>query len=162
MKVSALLPALGLAVCATACSQEPAPPASSFVCPLQHAATKQVEQKTIDGMFTALQGAFAAALGPEAGNIGLDKVRAKLEMKRVDDGKMAALANVSACAALIDVNRGCTLYYDPELGDPLSAFMGMKKSTPLRKQFEEAIARVPNPEQRQAAQSCIKMVGGKR
>jgi hypothetical protein len=162
MKLSSLLPALGLAVCATACSQEAALPASSFACPLQHAATKQVEQKTIDTMFDALQGAFAAAIGPEAGKIGLSKVRAKLEMTRVDDGKMAALANVSACAALIDVNSGCALYYDPELGDPLSAFMGMKKTAPLRKQFEEAIARVPNLEQRRAAQTCIKLVGGKR
>lgn len=162
MRLSSLLPALSFAVCASACSQETTQHATPFVCPVQHVATQKVDQRTINTLFDALQAAFAAALGPDADKIGLAKVRARLEAQRVDDSKMATLANISGCAALVDMGSGCAMYYDPELGDPLSAFMGMKKSAPLRKQFEDAIARLPDLEQRRAAQTCIKLVGGKR
>ena len=159
MKLSSLLPAFGLAVCATACSQEATPPASTYVCPTKHVATKEVDHQTVIDVLNALNKTFDAALGPDAKHVDQSRVIAKLAATRVDGGKMAALATVAGCAALIDMSAGCALYYDPELGDTLSVFMGMKKSAPLRKQFEEAVARVPDLEQRRAAQTCIKLVG---
>jgi hypothetical protein len=107
----------------------------------------------------ALDNAFDAAVGPDGKHVDQPKVVNKLAATRVAETKMAALAEVSGCAALIDVRSSCALYYDPELGDPLSVFMGMKKSAPLRRQFEAAIARLPDGEPKRAAQSCIKLVG---
>ena len=161
MKFSSVLPALGLAVCTAACSQE-APQVTStsaFVYPVKGVAGPKVEHQAVIDILGALNKAFDAALGPDGKHVDQPKVVSKLAATRVDDTRMAALADVSGCAALIDVRSSCSLYYDPELGDPLSVFMGMKKSAPLRKQFEAAIARLPDGEPKRAAQSCIKLVG---
>ena len=160
MKRYTVLPAIGLVLAsATACSQAPAASSSSYVCPVKNIPPKKITQEMGLGVLNALNQAFDAALGPDAKHVDQRKVVNKLAAARVDEVKMMALAEVSGCAALIDVDSGCALYYDPELGDPLSVFMGMKKSAPLRKQFEEAVARVPDLEQRRAAQTCIKLVG---
>jgi hypothetical protein len=159
MKFSSLLAVLALAVWTTACSQEAPHAASNFVCPVKRVAGPKVEHQVVIDILNALNNAFDAALGPDAGHVDQPKVVNKLAATRVDETKMAALAEVSGCAALIDVRSSCALYYDPELGNPLSVFMGMKKSAPLRMQFEAAIARLPNGEPKRAAQSCIKLVG---
>jgi hypothetical protein len=78
--------------------------------------------------------------------------------KTVDERRMAELAEVSGCAALIDEQGGCALYFDTELGAPLSTFMAMKKSAPLRRQFEKAVSRVQTPELKRTAQTCIKLI----
>lgn len=132
---------------------------TQYVCPVKNIAPKKVTQEMGYAVLDALNKAFDAALGPDARRVDQPKVVGKLAASHVDDAKMMALADVSGCAALIDVDSSCSLYYDPELGNPLSVFMGMKKSAPLRKQFEEAVARVPDPAQRRAAQTCIKLVG---
>lgn len=159
MKFSSLLPILTLAVCATACSQDITHATAGFVCPVKSVAGPKVEHHVVIDILDALNKAFDAALGPDAKHVDQPKVANKLAMTRVDDAKMAALAEVSGCAALVDVRSSCALYYDPELGDPLSVFMDMKKSSPLRKQFEAAVARLPDGEPKRAAQSCIKLVG---
>ena len=159
MKFSSVLPALGLVVCTAACSQEAPHATSAFVCPVKSVAGPKVEHQAVIDILGALNKAFDAALGPDGKHVDDPKVVNKLAATRVDETKMAALADVSGCAALVDVRSSCSLYYDPELGDPLSVFMGMKKSAPLRKQFEAAIARLPDGEPKHAAQSCIKLVG---
>ncbi|WP_322403907.1 hypothetical protein [Massilia luteola] len=160
MKLYALLPAIGLVLAsATACSQALPASSSSYVCPVKNIATKKVTREMGVDVLNALNKAFDAALGSNAKHVDQRKIVNKLAATRVDEAKMMALAEVSGCAALIDVDSSCALYYDPELGDPLSVFMGMKKSAPLRKQFEEAVAHVPDLEQRRAAQTCIKLVG---
>ena len=159
MKFTSILPALGLAVCTAACSQEAPRPTSAFVCPVKSVAGPKVEHQVVIDVLGALDNAFDAAVGPDGKHVDQPKVVNKLAATRVAETKMAALAEVSGCAALIDVRSSCALYYDPELGDPLSVFMGMKKSAPLRRQFEAAIARLPDGEPKRAAQSCIKLVG---
>jgi hypothetical protein len=79
----------------------------------------------------------------------------------VDPALMTALAEVAGCGALIDTESSCSIYFSPHVGDPLSIFMDMKKTAPLRKQFEEAIKALPNKYEREAAQHCIKLTGKK-
>jgi hypothetical protein len=163
MKLFPLLPAIGLVLASTtACSQEVHAPSSGYVCPVKNVPPQKVTQEMGYAVLDALNKAFDAALGPDAKHVDQPKVVARLAATRVGDAKMAALAEISGCAALIDVDSSCSLYYDPEQGDPLSVFMRMKRSAPLRKQFEDAVAHVPDLEQRRAAQSCIKLVGGTR
>ena len=159
MKFSSLLPALSLAVCTAACSQNISHATSGYACPVKSASGPKVGQQVTYDILDALNKAFDAALGPDAKHLDQPTVVNKLAATRVDDAKMAALADVSGCVALIDVRSSCSLYYDPELGNPLSVFMGMKKSAPLRKQFEAAVAHLPDGEPKQAAQTCIKLVG---
>jgi len=112
-------------------------------------------------VFEALTKAFDGAIGPDAHRLYEDKVMAKLAASHLDEDRMAVLAAASACAALLDEHASCAQYYDPEYGNPLGVFMSMKKSAPVRRQFEAAVARVPDPNQRRAAQYCIKLVGAK-
>jgi hypothetical protein len=100
-------------------------------------------------------------MGPKAKEIGDPKVMNRASTTRIDDGKMAALAEVSGCAALIDIHSSCASYFDPELGGPLSVFMSMKKRSVLRRQFEDAIAHLARADYKRAAQACIKLVGVK-
>lgn len=129
----------------------------AFACPSQVAAAHDVSYDTMIGVHKELVKRFDAALGAAAKNPGDPKVAAT----RVDDARMAALADVSGCAALIDVRGACAQFFDPELGDPLSVFMDMKTTAPLRRQFEEAIAQLARPDYRRAAQACIRRVGRK-
>lgn len=172
MKRSLLIPALALAVTTAACSREAAPTApaaatataaaaATWVCPVDRASAAQADNRTYGKVLDALNKAYDAALGPDGRHVDQPKVLARLAASRVDDGRMAALAEVSGCAALLDVHASCSQYYDPELGDPLSVFMGMKKSAPLRRQFEAAVGQLRDPERRQAAQECIRRVGGR-
>lgn len=164
-----LIPALALAVTATACSREAAraapaapsaPAAAAYACPVSRASAATADHATYSKVLDALNKAYDAALGPDGRHVSESKVLARLAAGRVDEGRMAALADVSGCAALLDVHASCSQYYDPELGDPLSVFMGMKKSAPLRKQFEAAVGRLSDPDRKQAAQECIRRVGG--
>jgi hypothetical protein len=159
MKLSSLLPSLGLAVCTAACSQNLSHATSAYACPVKSASGPKVEQQVGLDILAALDKAFDAALGADARRLDQPKVLDKLAAAHVDEAKMAALADVSGCAALLDVRSSCSQYYDPELGNPLSVFMGMKKSAPLRKQFEAAVAHLPDGEPKRAAQACIKLVG---
>jgi hypothetical protein len=159
MKLSSLLPSLGLAVCTAACSQNLSHATSAYACPVKSASGPKVEQQVGLDILAALDKAFDAALGADARRLDQPKVLDKLAAAHVDEAKMAALADVSGCAALLDVRSSCSQYYDPELGNPLSVFMGMKKSAPLRKQFEAAVAHLSDGEPKRAAQACIKLVG---
>jgi len=159
VKFSTLLPTLGFAICTSAWSQNQSHATTGYACPVKSASGPKVEQQVTNDILDALNKTFDAALGPDAKHLDQPKVLGKVAAARVDDAKMAALADVSGCAALIDVRSSCSLYYDPELGNPLSVFMGMTKSAPLRKQFEAAVARLPDGEPKQAAQTCIKLVG---
>jgi len=140
-------------------SADAPPAAAAYACPVKEIAAPRLEQKTLYAVLDALTKAFEDALGPDAHQVHLRKVLARVAASRVDEGKMAALAEVSGCAALIDEQSGCAQFYDPELGNPLSVFMGMTPSAPLRRQFEAAIAHVSDPAQKRAALTCIKLVG---
>jgi hypothetical protein len=143
-----------------ASAARPAPPAAAaFACPVKEIAAPRYEQKTFDTVADALTRAFEDTLGPDARRLYERKVMARVAASRVDEAKMATLAEVSGCASLLDVQSSCAQFYDPELGNPLSVFMGMKPSAPLRRQFEAAIAHLPDGAQKRAAQACIKLVG---
>jgi hypothetical protein len=130
----------------------------AYSCPVLHVALQKVSRQTVDEVSQSLDKAFSAALGPDSKRLFDDKVFARVAARTVDERRMAELAEVSGCAALIDERGGCALYFDTELGNPLSVFMAMKKTAPMRRQFESAIARVRTPELKRAAQACIKLI----
>lgn len=136
------------------------PSATSCVARL-HVPEDQTHEMVIMPLHNRLNDDMRAAIGPEFDHLSDAKVRAKVAQRRVDPAKMAELADAAACAAIIDVHSGCAGFYDEEFGDPLSVFMGMKKTAPLRRQFDQAVAAVADVEGRQAALQCISWVGKK-
>lgn len=161
MKKTLLTLAVAL-TCATSHAAQPKPAPPAFACPYNKAiASAKVDYEVVMRVHTELVRRFDDALGKEPDGFGDPKVAARVAVRRVDDNKMAALADVSGCAALYDVDSSCAQFFDPELGDPLSVFMSMKKSAPLRRQFEDAIAHLARPDYKRAAQACIKLVGVK-
>jgi len=137
------------------------PAAAPFACPYANKAPRDVSYDTMISVHNELVKRFRDALGTTVKDIGDPKVAAKVAASRIDDARMTALAEVSGCAALIDERGGCAQYFDPELGDPLSVFMDMQKTAPLRRQYEEAVAHLTRPDYKRAAQACIKLVGRK-
>lgn len=131
----------------------------SYACPVKHLPPQQFDDREIDAVSKSLDAAYAAALGKDANQMHLDAVSKRVSATHIDDARMASLAEVTGCAALYDRHASCATYFDVEHGNPLSVFMDMKKSTPLRRQLDAAIARLPDQQQRQAAQYCIKLVG---
>jgi len=137
----------------------PAPSAAAYACPIPSPAPARIGDADRERVTAALNAAFDAAVGPATGHLHEDKVFARVAASHLDDQRMAHLAAVTGCAALIDQQAGCAGYFDTEFGNPLSVFMSMKKSAPARRQFEEAVARLPDRHQRRAAQDCIKGTG---
>lgn len=134
------------------------PPLAAQACPVKLPVGKD-SFADVEKVSAVLTAAFDAAIGPDAHRLHEDKVMARLAASRLDEERMAVLAAASGCAALLDEHSSCAQYYDQEYGNPLGVFMSMKKSAPVRRQFEAAVARLPDPDQRRAAQSCIKRVG---
>lgn len=160
MKLSASLASVVLALASTAAfAQQAAPAHVPFACPAKNVKTQAITQPLVADLFKSLKHAFVAALGPDAEHLDQDKVLARVTARRVDAARMADLAAVSGCAALVDARSSCANFFDPELGDPLSVFMAMKRTAPARRQFEAAIASLPDAEERKAAQHCIRLVG---
>lgn len=157
MKPRIVVLALAGLLCGTAQAGMQTPAAASFACPYTGKAPDDIPYDTMIGVYKALVARYKDALGPAATDIGDPKVAAKVASSRID----GALAEVSGCAALIDIRNSCAQFFDPELGDPLSVFMDMKRSAPLRRQFEDAIAHLARPGDRRAAQACIERVGRK-
>lgn len=138
---------------------EAAPAVAAYACPVKHLPPQKFDQAEIAAVSAALDDAYAAALGKDARQMHLDPVAKRVSAAHLDDARMTRLAEVTGCAALYDRHASCATYFDVEYGNPLSVFMNMKKSTPLRRQLDAAIARLPDQQQRQAAQYCIKLVG---
>jgi hypothetical protein len=147
------------AMSSTAHAHEVTPAAAPFSCPFKNMAPTHVDHAVLMTVYNELVRTYKDALGPLAKDIGDPKVAAKAAASTVDARKMAALAEVSGCAALIDEHGSCAQFFDPELGDPLSVFTSMKKTSPLRKQYEQAIAKLGRPDFKRAAQACMKLVG---
>lgn len=152
------LPLFGLAflaMCSSAYALEVKPVATPFTCPFTNKAPEKVDHAVRTVIYNELVRTYKEAMGP------LTKHPADPNMaaSRVDPVRMAALAEVSGCAALLDERASCANYFDTELGDPLSVFTSMKKNAPLRKQYEEALAHLSRPDFKRAAQSCMKLVG---
>jgi hypothetical protein len=135
------------------------PVAAAPACPVLRVAPARVTDQMVTAVAASLNKAFDAALGLDAHRVHEPKVVARLAARTVDRERMADLANAAGCAALLDERSSCSQYFDTELGDPLSVFMRMKKTAPLRRQFEQAVAQVPVPELKRAGQACIKLIG---
>lgn len=136
---------------------EPVP--AAYACPVPRPAPRKLDPDMVDRVSNALDQAFDAAMGPDAKRLHDPKVFAKVAARTADERRMAALADVTGCAALVDERNGCALYFDTELGNPLSVFMRMKRTAPMRRQFEQAVARIPDPALKRAAQGCIRLIG---
>ncbi|MEJ7804540.1 MAG: hypothetical protein WKG03_01270 [Telluria sp.] len=147
-----------LVMSTSACPREAAA-SSSYTCPITYPVPKAALAATSTQLDAEMQKRFDAVIGADAGKLHLPKVAARVSRKQVDKALMTSLAQVAGCGALIDRESSCSIYFDPGVGDPLSTIMDMKKSAPLRMQFEAAIKNLPNRQQREAAQHCIKLVG---
>ncbi|QJE02484.1 hypothetical protein HH212_22715 [Massilia forsythiae] len=140
-------------------AQDGASPRPALACPVIHAAPQQVTERMVKDVTDTLNRTFDDALGPDARRLDQPKVVARLAARTVDEQRMARLAQAAGCAALIDERSSCAQYFDTELGEPLSLFMRMKKTAPLRRQFEQAVARLPAAPLKRAAQACIRLIG---
>jgi hypothetical protein len=134
-------------------------PVTPFACPFTGPVTTKVDYEVRMAIYNELVRTYEAALGPFAKNMDDPRVAAKAEATRVDPARMAELAEVSGCAALLDERSSCSAFFDTELGDPLSVITSMKKTAPLRRQYEDAIAHLARPDFKRAAAGCIKRVG---
>jgi hypothetical protein len=86
------------------------------------------------------------------------EVRAKA---KVDQPTMGAIAKLAGCAAVIDKESSCSIFFDPEFSMTLGVFTDLPRSVPLRKQFDAAIAALPDGKEKQAALACLKLVAKK-
>jgi len=136
-----------------------AAPVTPYHCPVQDMAPQRVGVAEMALVTQALDAAFDAAVGPEAHRLDTVAARNRLSRRQLDRARMAALAEASGCAALLDRHASCSAYFDTELGDPLSVFMDMPRAAPLRRQFEAAVAGIRDRERRRAAQFCIALIG---
>lgn len=159
------LVALAIAACSIAAAAAgpaavaPSPSPAAHACPIKHLPPQPFDLNETEAASKTLDAAYDAALGADARQMHVDKVSNRVSMRHIDDTRMAALAEAAGCAALFDQHASCATFFDLEYGNPLSVFMNMKRATPLRQQFDAAIARLPDPKQRNAAQYCIKLVG---
>lgn len=71
---------------------------------------------------------------------------------RIDPKVMEEVVAISACAAIVD----CSNYFNRHIGGDLTVFTDIGPKVPLRKQFDEATAALPQSEGKSALQSCMK------
>jgi hypothetical protein len=150
---------LGLVALALAWAPSAYAAAAPFSCPVKHPVPQALLSDIPAVINTEMDKRFDAVINA-SGPKGPGKANAE-QNKPVDPALMTALAQVAGCGALIDKESSCANYFSPFVGSPLSVFMDMKKTNPLRMQFEAAIKALPDRYQREAAQHCIKLVGGK-
>lgn len=104
----------------------------------------------------ALEDRLAAALGPKW--IDVDTHSSKV---KVDPKAMANLADIASCAAVLDADSSCSMFFDPEFSTTLGAFTSLPKKAPLRRQFDDALKALPDGKKKAAALSCMKLVAAK-
>jgi len=91
---------------------------------------------------------------------GKDWIKRPTPPQTIDPKAMEEIAAIAGCAAMMD-QESCTAFYDPEFGGEVSIFSDMSTKVPLRRQFNAAIAALPDDQPRKAAQYCLKLVGKK-
>jgi len=91
---------------------------------------------------------------------GKDWIKRPTPSQAIDPKAMEEIAAIAGCAAMMDQDS-CTAFYDPEYGGQVSIFSDMSTKVPLRRQFNAAIAALPDERPRKAAQYCLKLVGKK-
>lgn len=132
---------------------------ASFVCPVKHPVSQASITDVPEVIDTEMNKRFDAVIADSKRQQA--KGAQAVPVRPVDPALMTALAQVTGCGALIDKEESCSLYFSPHVGSPLSIFMDLKKTNPLRKQFETAVMALPNKYEREAAQHCIKLTGKK-
>jgi hypothetical protein len=91
---------------------------------------------------------------------GKDWIKRPTPPQTIDPKAMEEIAAIAGCAAMMDQDS-CSSFYDPEFGGEVSIFSDMSTKVPLRRQFNAAIAALPDERPRKAAQYCLKLVGKK-
>jgi len=91
---------------------------------------------------------------------GKDWVMRPTPPQAIDAKVMEEIAAIAGCAAMMD-QESCATFYDPEFGGEVSVFSDLSTKVPLRRQFNAAIAALPDEKPRKAAQYCLKLVGKK-
>ena len=135
----------------------PAP--AGFACPIKHPVPEAALTDVPESITIEMEKRFKAV--SDASSLQSGKVGRGAKAPRVDPALMTALAKVSGCAALIDRESSCSMYFSTHVGDPLALIMARKRTEPLRKQFDDAIQALPSEHERKAAQYCIKLTGKK-
>lgn len=104
---------------------------------------------------------ISASLGKRYAALwGKDWIKRPTPPQTIDPKAMEEIAAIAGCAAMMD-QESCTAFYDPEYGGEVSIFSDLSTKVPLRRQFNAAIAALPDERPRKAAQYCLKLVGKK-
>jgi hypothetical protein len=150
--------AVSLLTAASAHASAFSPPVPApFVCPVKHPVPQAQLSDVPPVIDTEMEKRFDAVMADNKSKKVNGAVHATT--LTVQPALMTALAQVTGCGALIDKEESCSRYFSPEVGSPIAIFMDMKKTHPLRMQFETAIKALPNKYEREAALHCIKLTG---
>ncbi|CDG83223.1 hypothetical protein [Janthinobacterium agaricidamnosum] len=136
-------------------------PAPLLQCPVAYPVPDDVAYEKTMLVFDAINQEFGAIFGADYERLDDAKVIARIGKTRIAPEAMTRVASLSGCAALIDITSSCSQYFSPEIGGPLFFLMEMKKTAPLRVQYDAAISALPDPHQKAAALQCIKLVAQK-
>jgi hypothetical protein len=71
---------------------------------------------------------------------------------------MTDIVKLAGCAAMMDVDSSCSMFFDPEFSTTLGVFTDLPRSAPARKQFDAAVAAQPDGKEKRATLACMKLV----
>lgn len=143
----------GLMFTSASLSQAHTGEATVLTCDATPAGLSDTNAKAID---RALENRLVAALGPKWIDVDTRSSKVKVEPKA-----MANLVEIASCAAVVDVESSCSMYFDPEFSMTLGIFTSLPRKEPLRRQFDDALKALPEGKKKAAALSCMKLVAAK-
>ncbi len=124
---------------------------SDFQCPLPHG---KFSDKDIDMISSELGRSFVVAFGKNWASEEVIK-------KQIDTRAMTDIAKIASCAAVVDKENSCSIFYDPEFSTTLGVFTMLPRTASLRRQFDNAINALPAGREKTATQYCMKSVAKK-
>lgn len=153
-RISLLLAMLLPALAASAAPAHAAGTAPALVCSSTEAG---LAENNLGALTRALETSLAQGFGAD----WVYQDNARRGRKKLDPQVLAQVAKLAGCAAMMDVDASCSMFFDPELSTTLGVFTDMPRSAPARKQFDAAIAALPDGKEKRAAQACMKLVARK-
>lgn len=113
--------------------------------------------ENVEAIRLAIDQRITAALGPKQET----STKRGPGTAKADPKAMYEIAQLAGCAAVIDVDSSCAIYFDPEFSTSLGVLTDLPKKTPLRQQFDNALKSLPEGVQKKAALACMKRVAAK-
>ncbi len=111
-------------------------------------------EKNLDKLTKSLEASLAKGFGAD----WVRQSGAKRAAKQVAPQTMADIVKLAGCAAMMDVDASCNMFFDPEFSTTLGVFTDLPRSAPARKQFDAAVAAQPDGKEKRATLACMKLV----